>query len=366
MGRSLNSWLNDIDLADPIERRQAGLVQTMLIGLLVAVLLALVLVLAEGGDGAKIVLKILALALTAVTAVAGQFLVRRGRFRAGVLTATAGLLLTLTIFALLTGVTRSPSIMLALAVPVAMAGLLLGRRALLGVVGLSAVAVAAVAFLESAGSPLVAAQGHQSTWGITVAGYVVLIGLLGVFFDRFSSSLRETLASSQARERELEALRAGLEEAVAARTAELQASVEQLQASQFTIRELGAPVLPVLPGVLVAPVIGALDSRRASDLAQAVLRAIDRHRARALILDITGVAVVDTQVAQALLKVAQAARLLGSQALLVGVSAEVAQTMVALGVELSGLRVFPNLQEAVLALLPERGAEQDRSAAPMH
>jgi rsbT co-antagonist protein RsbR len=114
----------------------------------------------------------------------------------------------------------------------------------------------------------------------------------------------------------------------------------------------------VLPGVVVAPIVGALDSARAAHLSQAVLAAIDRTRARAVILDITGVPVVDSQVAQALLGVAAAARLLGAEALLVGVGAEVAQTIVQLGVDLGTIRVFPNLQEAILALLPERVSSQ--------
>jgi anti-anti-sigma factor len=138
---------------------------------------------------------------------------------------------------------------------------------------------------------------------------------------------------------------------VAARTAELRASVDQLQASQTTIRELGSPVLPVLPGVLVAPLIGAIDTARAADLSAAVLAAVDRVRARSVILDITGVPVVDTHVARALLQVAQAVRLLGAEAVLVGVSAEVAQTLVTLGVDLGAIHVHANLQEAVGALI---------------
>jgi anti-anti-sigma regulatory factor len=358
MWQSFQNWLTGVQLHDPIERRQASLVQAMLIGLLVAVLPGLPLILAGRSEDAPLVPIILPPAMVAGAAAAALVLVRRGRFRAGVLTATLGLLLTATIYALRSGVSESPTTVLAMAISVTMAGLLLRRRGLLAIAGLSVLSVGAIAYLESGPTPLIDGSSGGGSWGSVVAGYVLEIGLLGVFFDRFGSSLRDALASSQARERELEQLKAGLEETVAGRTAELQASVDQLQASQATIRELGAPVLPVLPGVLVAPIVGALDSARAAHLSQAVLAAIDRTRARAVILDITGVPVVDSQVAQALLGVAAAARLLGAEALLVGVGAEVAQTIVQLGVDLGTIRVFPNLQEAILALLPERVSSQ--------
>jgi rsbT co-antagonist protein RsbR len=123
-----------------------------------------------------------------------------------------------------------------------------------------------------------------------------------------------------------------------------------LRSSQETIAELGAPVLPVLPKVLVAPLIGSLDSARIQLVEQNVLAAIERYRAAKAIFDITGVTVVDTQVAQALIRLASAVWLLGAEPILVGIRPEVAQTIVGLGLKLDMLQTFPNLQEAIMVI----------------
>jgi anti-anti-sigma factor len=191
-----------------------------------------------------------------------------------------------------------------------------------------------------------------------------VIVVITVFLDGFGSSLRDTLREALARGRELEALKADLESTVAERTASLAAALrsveereaslvaamENLRASEATVRDLSAPVLPVRRGVLVAPLVGSLDTERAAALSENVLASIERERARHIVLDITGVPVVDTHVAQALLRVAQAARLLGARPALVGVRPEVAQTMVALGVDVGELATYSDLQEALGAL----------------
>lgn len=358
MWSPLISWLDHVTIADPIERRQAGLVQVMLLGLAAAAVIATPIAFASSageGQSVSLALRMAALLLIIVTAVAALFLVRGGRFRGGVLLSALGMIGGLAAFAVLQGVLTNIWIMLALTVPISLVGLLLGRWALVGAIALAAAVLGAIGAAEAMPGQIVGfAPSVSRSWSMALISFVMLAAVLGLFFDRFSSMLRTSLAESLARERELERLRAGLEEAVQKRTAELQTTVDQLRASQETIRELGAPVLPVLPGVLVAPLIGALDTARAADLSAAVLEAIDRTRARHLILDITGVPVVDTHVARALLRVAQAARLLGTQPALVGVRAEVAQTMVTLGLDLGDLAVFPNLQEAVAALQQAR------------
>jgi rsbT co-antagonist protein RsbR len=98
---------------------------------------------------------------------------------------------------------------------------------------------------------------------------------------------------------------------------------------------MSVPVVPVADGVLALPLVGALDSQRAALLTERLLEAIHRDRARTILIDITGVSVVDTQVAAALLRAAQAVRMLGAEPVLVGIRAEVAQTVVGLGLDLS-------------------------------
>jgi rsbT co-antagonist protein RsbR len=95
------------------------------------------------------------------------------------------------------------------------------------------------------------------------------------------------------------------------------------------------------------PLVGALDSARMQLFRDQALQAIERRGARTLVLDITGVPVVDSQVAQGLLGVVQAARLLGAKVTLVGIRPEVAEAIVTLGLALPGLRTYSDLQSAL-------------------
>src|SRR5690606_21338059 len=117
----------------------------------------------------------------------------------------------------------------------------------------------------------------------------------------------------------------GLEQRIAERThelaqanaeqervlAELKASLSERDMLSATVRELSSPVLPLVDGILAMPLIGVIDTARAAQLQEALLGAIERHRARIVLIDVTGVPVIDSQVAQALLKAADATRLLG-------------------------------------------------------
>jgi rsbT co-antagonist protein RsbR len=95
------------------------------------------------------------------------------------------------------------------------------------------------------------------------------------------------------------------------------------------------------------PLVGTLDSTRLELTQDLALDAIGRAHARHLVLDITGVPLVDSQVAQGLVSVVQSARLLGSEVVLVGVRPEVAQAIVGLGIDLRGVRTFSDLRSAI-------------------
>lgn len=139
------------------------------------------------------------------------------------------------------------------------------------------------------------------------------------------------------------------------REARLNEALEHLQQSEMTVRELSAPVLPVLPGVLVMPLIGAVDSTRAGVMAEQALRAVTERRMRYLVLDVTGVPIIDTQVAALLLRTAEAVRLLGARVVLVGIRPEVAQTLVTLQIDLGSIDVAGDLQQALGALQQHGG-----------
>jgi DNA-binding LacI/PurR family transcriptional regulator/anti-anti-sigma regulatory factor len=120
------------------------------------------------------------------------------------------------------------------------------------------------------------------------------------------------------------------------------------------VRELGSPVIPLLPEVLLIPLVGAISSDRAQQIIESVLQGVTSYQATDVLLDITGVPLVDTQVANSLLQTARAATLLGARVTLVGVRPEIAQSIVGLGLDLQHLASQPSLAAALQSLLQRR------------
>jgi rsbT co-antagonist protein RsbR len=125
------------------------------------------------------------------------------------------------------------------------------------------------------------------------------------------------------------------------------AQAETIRAQQAVLAELSTPLIPISEQVMVMPLVGAVDSQRAQQVLTALLEGIASSRARVAILDITGVSVVDTQVANALIRAAQAVKLLGAQVVLTGIRPEVAQTLVGLGTDLQGIVTRGSLQSGI-------------------
>lgn len=113
---------------------------------------------------------------------------------------------------------------------------------------------------------------------------------------------------------------------------------------QAAIRELSTPVLSVRDRLLILPIIGGLDSRRARQLTEQLLGAIRESRAKMVVIDITGVGMIDLAVANHLVQTVEAARLMGARAIITGLSSKVAQTLVDLGVDLSMMQTVGDLQ----------------------
>jgi anti-anti-sigma regulatory factor len=122
---------------------------------------------------------------------------------------------------------------------------------------------------------------------------------------------------------------------------------ETIQAQNAVLAELSTPLIPISDEVMVMPLIGAVDSQRAQQVLESLLQGIASSGARVAILDITGVPVVDTQVANALIRAAQAVKLLGAHVVLTGIRPEVAQTLVGLGADLGGIVTRSSLQSGI-------------------
>ncbi len=116
---------------------------------------------------------------------------------------------------------------------------------------------------------------------------------------------------------------------------------------QEAIRELSTPVLQVRERLLILPIIGVIDSLRARQLTEQLLRAIRSNRAKVVVMDITGVPTVDSKVANHLVQTVDASRLMGATVVVTGVSPEIAQTLVTLGVDLSKMNTVGDLQGGI-------------------
>jgi PAS domain S-box-containing protein len=134
-----------------------------------------------------------------------------------------------------------------------------------------------------------------------------------------------------------------------------EALAELLREREQTIEEVSTPVVPVLEGVLVVPLIGSLDNERTSRATRAVLAEVTRQGARVCILDITGARLVDSRAVANLTNLVQALKLVGAEACVTGVGAQVAQTLVGLGLDMRGLRTYRTLAQALDALLDNQG-----------
>jgi len=127
----------------------------------------------------------------------------------------------------------------------------------------------------------------------------------------------------------------------------LDAKEQIILQQQDAIRELSVPVLQLRNHLLILPVVGMIDSTRARQLIESMLAAIRDHRAKGVVIDVTGVPVVDTAVANHLMQASEAARLMGAMVVVTGISAAMAQTLVGLGAALPRTTTVVDLQEGL-------------------
>jgi rsbT co-antagonist protein RsbR len=136
---------------------------------------------------------------------------------------------------------------------------------------------------------------------------------------------------------------------------------EIIEAQKKTLQELSTPIIPLMKtpkgGIIVMPLIGSIDSERARDITRAMLAGIREHRAKIVLLDITGVSIIDSGVVTHLNKTIQAARLKGAHTIVTGISDAVAETIVDLGIDWASVDTLNNLQTGLLAALNSLGLE---------
>ncbi|MBN1887753.1 MAG: substrate-binding domain-containing protein [Thermoflexales bacterium] len=189
---------------------------------------------------------------------------------------------------------------------------------------------------------------------------------------QLSSALQGALIleARQQAEAALEKAYREVEDQVKQRTAELQREIADrqlaqednlrlqegiIEAQRQALQELSSPIIPVMENIIVMPLIGSIDTFRAKEITRSLLAGIRQHQVRVVILDITGVPIVDTGVANHLNKTIQAARLKGALAIVTGMSDAVAETIVDLGVDWSGIETLADLKTGLRAALERMG-----------
>ncbi|SDW36688.1 rsbT co-antagonist protein RsbR [Marinococcus luteus] len=127
--------------------------------------------------------------------------------------------------------------------------------------------------------------------------------------------------------------------------------IKTLELQQMALNELSAPLIPVFEKVSVMPLIGAIDTERAKLIMENLLDGIIQHRSQVVLIDITGVPVVDTMVANHIIQASKAVRLVGAECILVGIRPEIAQTIVNLGIDLSTFPTKSSLRKGIESAL---------------
>jgi rsbT co-antagonist protein RsbR len=128
---------------------------------------------------------------------------------------------------------------------------------------------------------------------------------------------------------------------------ELEEKLATIEVQRAAIRELSTPVIEVWEGVLCLPVVGVLDTTRSAEMTESLLSAIVEKKADCAIIDITGIQVMDTGTADHFLRMARAVQLLGAECLLTGINPAIAQTIIHMGVDLSGVVTHRTMRTAL-------------------
>lgn len=205
------------------------------------------------------------------------------------------------------------------------------------VAGAGAVTLGIIAARAGAGSTYLAAD--------NLVVYVLIVG--GMVLSRLAVDTAQQLteAGELAQQARQEAEERAQE--LAQRNAQLQQTLAENAAQRDVIRELGVPILPLSEHALILPLVGALDSARLSYAQDRVLETIHASQARLLVIDLTGVSLIDTHVARGIVKMMQAVQLLGAEVALAGIRSEVAQMIVGLGLSLDHVAVFRDVRAIV-------------------
>jgi len=226
--------------------------------------------------------------------------------------------------------------------PILIAGLVLGANAVLifGALGIAAIAA----------TPAISGLAWGNTTSLIMAIVLLSTVLLWVTINLLERNLRDAERQRQSAE--------AAEARSTASAASLQQTLSNLEQRTFeitqlyeTVNNLEIPVIPLMDGVIVAPLVGHLDSQRMERLADRVLETIHQQRVTLILIDITGVPVFDTAVAQRLASLTKSVQLIGANVILTGIRVETALTITSLGITFDSIQTFGRLQQGIERVL---------------
>jgi anti-anti-sigma regulatory factor len=201
---------------------------------------------------------------------------------------------------------------------------------------------------------LLARAGWQGVYADPISLLIYILVTVGMVLARVVADRALYQANNSAQRAEEARLVAEQQsQELATANSEVTTRLEEQQRLLDLVATLETPVIQLADGVLFAPLVGHLDSRRTEQLTTRLLEAAHEQRARLIVIDIAGVVMVDTAVARALLQMAQALRLLGCDVTLSGISSNVALTLTQLGIGLEGITTVRSPQEALARTLSD-------------
>lgn len=206
----------------------------------------------------------------------------------------------------------------------------------------------------------------SSPSGETVAAvYDKIADLLMVLSDVAAGDFSNRLDLGLPATHPLGALCIGLNETVAALLAgqqrndryqrEIEEKLATIEQQRTAIRELSTPVMEVWEGILCLPIVGVMDTARSAEMTDSLLKSVVVTKAQCAIIDITGIDVMDTRTADHFIRMARAVRLLGADCVLTGMSPQIAQTVVHMGIDMTGIATHRTLRDALQHFIGRRG-----------
>ncbi|KPL85201.1 STAS domain-containing protein [Herpetosiphon geysericola] len=364
----LRAWLERLPQQHVVERRQALLLQHMVLTLILVSAIGVVTAPLTSGSTNQLLLAVVCYSVLGLSSLLVLWRIRCDALQQAILILLSNFLIQLLISFWAIGVyTQAVGFTLvSFSMPIVLAGLLSTRRVVFAMTGLVLAIFGLIGWAESQGwaGKLLLPINLQAIIGT----FTLLTILQSVIVDRFGSNLRTTLHEALDREASLSQLRDSLETTVNERTTSLRLALSELEQRELALQhtldtlqhskqiftQLSAPALPILPRILVIPLVGEVSGERAEAFAENIFNAIEANKAHTIILDVTGVTTIDTFIGKALLHIASTVRFLEVRTILVGLRPEVAETLIALHIKFPSIQTFANLEQAVLSLINQR------------